>query len=691
MKADFAAAFAALALALAACGQAPAPVGEAGDAADAADNADDSGASDAADDAPEDALTDAVVEIAEDVSADVQEIVDVPDVPVDVGECQVDADCAGKLTLTPCEIAACKVGTCVKAHKPESCCLDSDCVDADECSQDKCDQIQHTCSNPKIANCCSGKVLLQTAGFENGIDSFTFTNGSTNGNVSWQTSKQRAHGGKSSFYFGNACHTYDTSMTPAGACKPLPTDTKPVSTTLLSKNYFLPLQKKAQAHFWLWLDTEPSYAKTLQPGSCSPPCNAFSTCIQVAGNSVCEPEKDVLSLQVLSADAPPAPVFWSTQIGKTTLGDPANPSGWKHIAVDLAPWQGKNIQLAFQFNTLTNLKNAYEGIYLDDVVVETICANPGIVCNTTQLCDDDGLACTAESCTVYQNVAPAGVCFHDTIAACCLGDADCDDGNACTLDACGQNLCSHLPNAGKPGCCAPQSLQSDAFDDTALKDWAILDNNSTLVRWRLDPKGGNPNSNGNPSGALYFGNPSFTNYADPDIPGGEGPHGLACAKSVTLKSGTVYNLLKFDLMMDTEWSDINKALYVNPPVPGKPKFDYLQVLIASGGVYEQAWSSDNIAGTTVVQGQPGAQWLPVTVSLDAWAGKSVQICWRFDAGDNQLNDKVGVHVDNYSLGVACEKAACYWDKDCGDKVCGACEAPACSASKCGCAALKVCP
>ncbi len=671
-------------LLLAACGQTVAPAEQPDVTLDAADDvATDEILDDAGDDGTaSDALTDVAVDVPLDATADVApDAADAPDVPPDVGQCAINDDCAGKISLSPCQLPQCIAGVCAAIKNPAACCLDTDCDDGNECNTHKCDQLQHKCTNVAIANCCSGKVLLQNASFESGQDGFVATDGPTNGNVSWQQTAWRAHGGKKSLYFGNACHTYDTSMTPAGACKPLLSDTQPVATTLLSKTYLLPKDKKAQAHFWLWLDTEPSYAKTIQPGVCNPPCNAASTCIQVAGAPVCEPEKDVLSLQVLAQDAPPASVFWSTQIGKTTLGDPQNPSGWRHIAVDLAYWQGKSIQLAWQFSTKTSANNSYEGIYLDDVVIETICPDLGkILCSDKQACDDDGLACTVDSCTGYSNAVGAGVCFHDDLAGCCLGDADCDDGNSCTVDTCVQNACKSQPDAAKPGCCQPATLLSDTFTGTTLTGWKTNQLNSVNVAWRANPKGGNGGG-----GSLYFGNVTFSNYDDPSLEAGQGPHGGICAQPVQLKAGTNYKLLKFDLNLDTEWSDVPVAQYVNPPIPGNSKLDWFSVEIFTGGVFTTVWSSDAIHGST-----QGA-WQPITIDLDAWAGKSIQVCMRFDAGDGTLNDKPGVNIDNLSIGETCQKDDCYWDVDCAQKSCATCQAAACSAAKCVCQAVTNCP
>ena len=680
--------FAVLALAgLAHCGSpiVPAPPEDAGVDA-AAETADSGPLDDVAADQADTAAPDAVDDAAEATAETAEEVTATVDAAVDVAECAAAADCTGKLSLSPCELAACALGVCKKVAKPDTCCLDSDCDDTKECTFDKCDQAKHTCGHAVVPNCCEGKVLLQNATFESGQDGFVATNGAENGKVGWQTTSYRAHGGKSALYFGNDCHSYDKSMTPSGACKPGITAAKDVVTTsLVSKTYPLPKGKKAQAHFWLWLDTEPPYTKSLPSGTCTPACNAFSSCIQVSKSDICEPEKDVMVVQVLAQDAPPAPVFWSTQIGKSTLGDPQNPSGWRHVALDLAAWQGKAIQLAWQFNTLTNLKNGYEGIYLDDIVVETICPNAGIVCAKGAPCDDDGITCTADVCTGYANAADQGVCFHDALAACCLGDADCSDGDACTVDTCKGNTCQSAPDASKPGCCTAKVLGSDDFDGSDLTGWAILDANSQDVRWRLHPKGGNPAGAGGGGGSLYFGNPQFSNYADPSLPEGLGPQGMACAAKVDLKAGTNFNLLHFDLKLDTEWSDVKPGQYKNPPVPGKPKFDWFSVQLVTGGKYATVWSSDEILGTT------GGKWLSVTAALDAWAGKSVQICVRFDSGDDQLNNKAGAEVDNLSVEVACQKAACYWNSDCAALGCPSCQTPVCTSGACACQAIGGCP
>jgi len=66
---------------------------------------------------------------------------------------------------------------------------------------------------------------------------------------------------------------------------------------------------------------------------------------------------------------------------------------------------------------------------------------------TTTLCTDaqcnDGDACTIDRCA-------GGTCIHLPTPGCCHTDAECNDGDACTIDNCAGGTCIHLPT---PMCC----------------------------------------------------------------------------------------------------------------------------------------------------------------------------------------------------------------------------------------------
>jgi hypothetical protein len=69
-------------------------------------------------------------------------------------------------------------------------------------------------------------------------------------------------------------------------------------------------------------------------------------------------------------------------------------------------------------------------------------------CATQGDCDD-GNACTQDACL------PTGSCQNLPLTGCCQSHADCDDADPCTLDACsfgvGHGHCEHVP--AWPGCC----------------------------------------------------------------------------------------------------------------------------------------------------------------------------------------------------------------------------------------------
>ncbi len=604
------------------------------------------------------------VDAVKDVGLEVQ--------PLDIGKCVTATTCVDQLVLTPCQQAACDKGVCKAVPKPDACCSDADCDDIKECTTDKCDNISHLCINTPLVNCCSGKVTFSKAGFEDGtLESLTPLEGPTNLGVHWQASTYRAHGGKTSLYFGNACHTYDNSMSPDNGCKSSK-DAMAVSTQLTTADYALPKDKKAELHFWLFLDAEPPYADTLPKGVCKTPCNAISACVNINGTSQCLPEKDVLSLQVLTANQPAKAVFYSTQIGKTTK------NAWQHMAIDLSAYSGQTIKLQWLFSTGTGLKNAYEGVYLDDVVVETICATAGTVCDDQTPCPDDNNGCSADVCTQYQN-SNGGVCFFDKKPGCCTLNSECDDGIACTIDTCTAGQCNQTPDASKPACCKSEILENNDFEGAAIDLWTALGSNSGVVKWRLHPKGGPETP---PSQALQFSDETFGKYDDAALGKEVGPKGTLCTPQLKLKEGTLFNLVQFDLFLETEWTGMLPANYKNPPLVGKNKFDYFAVQVYFENAFHEAWSSDVISGTT-----EGA-WMPIVVSLDTWKGKTVQVCLSFDAGDGEVNDKLGPIVDNFVVKIACSKKPCYLDGECKNLNCGPCQTPQCTAT--GCACIDLC-
>ncbi len=619
----------------------------------------------------QDALDEILVDVAE-VEQDVP-VAEIDTQPVDTAQCGTATDCAGVLTLLPCQDAICDLGTCKPVPKPfPSCCNSAACNDKDECTQDVCDAVTSQCVNKVDPNCCSGKLTLLKTGFEaGGFDGLKAVEGPTNGSVMWHPTEHRAHNGSGSLYFGNECYSYDTSASQEDGCKPKPgVEPAAVQTSLVTPDYVLPVGSTAHLVFWLWLDAEPPYSASFPAGTCKPTCPQGSSCVVVNGAAQCLVEKDVLSVAVVEA-AKTTPLFWSTQIGKTTGGT------WKRVALDVSAWAGKTIKLQWQFQTGTGIKNNYEGIYLDDVVIETVCSQ--LVCEGNATCKDDGNTCTTEACVTYSNGSGAGACLFDKIPGCCAQDSECDDANTCTVDTCNNGQCQNKPDASKPNCCKQTVSLYDGFDAGNMEGWTAQQQNSALVGWHAVPTGGVT------GGALAFSDQSGDSYADPELTGDTGPKGLVCSTPLTLKQGSVYNLLTFQLKLETEWSGYPAADYKNPPVDGLPKYDWFTVQVLEQGAAKVVWSSDLVYGTT------GGLWQPVTVPLDAWQGKTVQICLGFDAADSNKNNFAGPMVDELALKVACSKQACYLDSECDALTCSTCQKAICDPSVgCGCQAVVGC-
>ena len=95
---------------------------------------------------------------------------------------------------------------------------------------------------------------------------------------------------------------------------------------------------------------------------------------------------------------------------------------------------------------------------LSDVTVTGPCAVLDQACCVTNADCNDSNACTNDACPT-----PGGMCVHTPVPGCCLTTADCNDGNACTTDNCplpgGQ--CQFNPIAG---CC---NSNTDCTDSNA--------------------------------------------------------------------------------------------------------------------------------------------------------------------------------------------------------------------------------
>ncbi len=150
---------------------------------------------------------------------------------------------------------------------------------------------------------------------------------------------------------------------------------------------------------------------------------------------------DFLTVQVLEdkAGATAEALWHSDSIGGTTH------KVWQMQKIDVSKWGGKKVKFVFTFDTLDGFVNAFEGAYIDELSIRTGCCGGGGDC-------DDGNACSTDACAPTTASKGLPVCGHVVTKACCSSSADCDDGKPCTLDLCSGpgGSCSH---SAKPGCC----------------------------------------------------------------------------------------------------------------------------------------------------------------------------------------------------------------------------------------------
>lgn len=145
---------------------------------------------------------------------------------------------------------------------------------------------------------------------------------------------------------------------------------------------------------------------------------------------------DMLTVNALDGAAT-VPLWNSDPILSTTHGS------WQRVTLDVSGWAGKSVTLQFAFDSIDGSVNAYEGVYIDEIEVSTGCCAAASDC-------DDGNACSTDACQPTTGGTPA--CVHTAKPDCCNTVGDCNDGKPCTLDLCpvsGGN-CQH---SAKVDCC----------------------------------------------------------------------------------------------------------------------------------------------------------------------------------------------------------------------------------------------
>ncbi|MFT7578597.1 MAG: hypothetical protein ACI9MR_000255 [Myxococcota bacterium] len=204
----------------------------------------------------------------------------------------------------------------------------------------------------------------------------------------------------------------------------------------------------------------------------------------------------------------------------------------------------------------------------------------------------------------------------------CDRNADCDTGDACTIDVCINNVCTANPS-GLAGCCGA-TLGQIGFEGGDLQDWTVVDVVGGAT-WQVVERA-NRASEG--ASALWFGNPSAT---PPSYETGLRVTGTAQSGNIALPTtGTA--MLMLDAYIDTEPDSFADAFVIE---------------VQAEGAIAEVWNK------TAVGSIPTNGFRAVEVDLSQYRGSSIRLRFRFDSQDAIINNLEGVYLDNVRIESAC--------------------------------------
>lgn len=545
---------------------------------------------------------------------------------------------------------------------PQPCQKNSECADAPltvgECQKKVCDSTLKVCVLGWDSECCMTAIYFHDD-FEDGIGDWTLVDPKPNDQVSWTASAHRKAFGSGSAYFGNtACYTYYSGAL-NGDCDPVDqgqADSASVRASITSPYFNLPTISAALTTFvasaYIWVESEPMIAEL--PADVQ--LDQFRMMVVTKTGEIESVENVVSST--------------ATVIDKNTHGQ------FISVSAVITPFVGKDIAIRLLFDSIDGTNNLYEGVYVDEIKVFSLCTAQ---CDSGNECLTDDVECTDDSCQAFLNKTNGkGSCSFPLIPTCVEPQCTvatvatkCPSDDPCIVPSCVEGACvyTELPD---DECCRSEDALVKGFEDGTLSGfevWTYLGEED--VTWRASSF---RSSDG--SWALYYGDPVARTYAT----GAVYNYGEAMSPVIELPFDD-YAFLSFDLWLSTEWDGKDPAKYYNPS-----QFDYFSVHVVerAGELTElvtPVWSAHSIQSTT------GGDFVPVGVDLSAWAGKLVRVMFRFETGNGDLNNFEGPYVDNIKVVTDnCTHRDCKSEADCGiDGVCrvGGCVLNLCEVSIAG--------
>ena len=401
--------------------------------------------------------------VTEDCVANDMAGVFIDDLRVAVSDCAADSDCDDK---NGCTTDTCDQGACAHAVKS--------CDDGQDCTLDVCDPLSGGCATfagPDSADCDDGDACTSSDHCESGKcvavalcdDANPCTVDACDADKGSCTNVDSADGAPCSD--GDVCTAGDACA--AGACVASPGACSQVVAEPFAcdgaAGWVVDAAAAGSMVAWA-IDATPA-----EPGFLSPKCSlnfndgkAFE-CFKGQGKVGGAAISPVIDL----SDAATATLsFWSwAQVDDTAAADhryveistdafatvalsirldndSAGQEAWQRVDIDLGAVAGAKIQVRLRFDSGDCGDNGGAGWFIDDLLVTSAKAK---ACVGDAACDDDN-ACTDNVCADGVCLASANTATCDDGNACssesacsdggCLPteSTDCDDGESCTLD-----------------------------------------------------------------------------------------------------------------------------------------------------------------------------------------------------------------------------------------------------------------
>jgi len=622
--------------------------------------------------------------------------------------CQTADDCADYYDdLTVCEELKCVPDDgclddedpendkqCIKEHIAECCTeetVEDDCDDDNICTDQVC--VDNVCTYPKADplpdECCLNQVLLDLD-FDDckmpPVDKVTQLDGQLQDSINWTVQE-----GKCGDMFGCAvylgdpeCKNYysgqmsdctlvtDMECTeetqdqdcppplelcgPNGKCVP-DFYSKQVSVDLIAPEVLPADDGLTWLSFRLWMDAEFVPEDTIY---------GFDTMTVYARDS------NMVEVEL-----------WSTkEIENSTNGECIL------VGANLSKWAGQAIDIIWRFDSVDGNENSQEGIYIDDIRVETYCDTD--TCLNTPACDDDD-ECTIDTCVLFENEDAGGVCLNfkpDPYCVECVDVKKCEgEGPKPNDPFCFPPTCVIAPGKIKgfcqwppnPNCCAEDTLDEyfdEGLEGGELPEGFVLEEQpGSSVKWQLVEAGCNeaPDVPDFDSFSLYFGEPEGDEEEWNYDCGLNQCYGSVSTPEIDLTEADekAFVKLTFWLKLGTEWDDVDQSDYKS-----QVNIDWLTVeAVEEGAEPKEVWTSHPIFGST------HGECLPMWADLTQWAGKKISVRFTFNTGDVQppANNFFGALIDEINVTTVCEEI-CMVDGDCLSG--GECTAEACEDGTC---------